>query len=317
MTSTPYVSIVIPAYKHALFIGEAIKSVLDQSFTGWELLIINDGSPDDTKSVVQPFLEDPRIQYIEQENKGQAATRNHGIAMARGEYIQLLDDDDLIAPDALQWKLDYLAANPNVSCIVGGVQYIDETGNYLGGLQGLQGQVTFRRLFKSSAFASPGQALFRRSCFKDVGLFDADLPGVDDTDFMFRLARSHRIVALQRLALFYRWHGMNASAKKHKMLLPAYTVHARYIRIVTPFYARWISRVDSLRGLHRYAGIPTLDYLKEGEGADSDKDQLREYYRDIFVKGMLKAPMFAVFWLVDMFKWSVLKPLRQLRQHKV
>jgi glycosyltransferase involved in cell wall biosynthesis len=311
------VSIIIPAFNHASFISKTIKSALDQSFTSWEMLIINDGSPDSTKSAVQPFLEDTRIQYFEQENKGQAATRNRGLGIARGEYIQLLDDDDLIAPDALQWKLDYLTAHPNVSCIVGGVQYIDEAGNYLGGLQGLQGQVTFRRLFKSSAFASPGQALFRRRCFEDVGLFDADLPGVDDTDFMFRLARNHRIEAVQRLALFYRWHGMNASAKKHKMLLPAYTAHTRYINEVKPFDARWLSRVHSLRGLHRYAGLPTLDYLKEGEGADSDKDQLRENYCDIFLKGMLKAPMFAFFWLVDIFKWSVLRLLRQLRQDKV
>jgi glycosyltransferase involved in cell wall biosynthesis len=311
------ISFIIPAYNHAAFIESSIRSIFAQKINDWELLIINDGSPDNTKRVVEPFLEDSRIQYFEQENRGQAATRNRGIRLARGEYIQLLDDDDLLAPDALQWKLDYLVANPNVACIVGGVQYIDGTGHYLGGLQGLQGQVTFRRLFKASAFASPGQALFRRSCFEAVGTFDAELPGADDADFMFRLARSHRIEAVKRLALLYRWHGMNASAKKHKMLVPAYTAQARYIGEVRPFYARWLSRVDSLRGLHCYAGLPTLDYLKDGTAEDPDKDQLRQSYRKIFIKGMLKAPMFGMFWLIDMFKRSVVKPLRQLRQHKV
>jgi glycosyltransferase involved in cell wall biosynthesis len=310
------VSIIVPAFRHASFISKAIESALDQSFTGWEMIIINDGSPDDTKSAVEPFLDDPRIKYYEQQNMGQAASRNRGIAMARGDFIQLLDDDDLLAPDGLEWKLEYLKAHPEASCIVGGVQYIDEEGKYLGSLQGLRGTVTLRRLFKSSAFASPGQALFRHSCFDDVGLFDADLQGVDDTDFMFRLARNHRIEAVQRLALLYRWHGTNASAKKHKMLLPAYTVHARYTGDVEPFYSRWRARVDSLRGLHRYAGLPTLSYLKEGDISNIEKSELRKHYRDIFIKGMIEAPIFAIFWLVDLAKWTVLWPLRRFLSAK-
>ncbi len=310
------ISVIIPAFNHAQLITAAIASLLGQRFVDWELLIINDGSPDNTKDMVQPFLKDPRIKYYEQENKGQAATRNRGIGLARGDFIQLLDDDDLLAPDALAWKLDYLKTHPDVSCIVGGVQYIDEEGNYLGTLQGLSGTVTFRRLFKSSAFASPGQALFRRSCFEEVGLFDANLPGVDDADFMFRLAREHRIEAVQRLALLYRWHGMNASAKKHKMLLPAYNVHARYIRDVEPFYSRWCARVDSLRGLHRYAGLPTLSYLKDGNVSDEEKIELRKNYRGIFIKGMIKAPIFAIFWLLDLARWAVLWPLRRFLSAK-
>src|SRR4051812_9960334 len=89
---SPVVSIVIPAYNHAHYIGEALASVFKQTFKDIEVIVINDGSPDNTEQILRHFADTGKIVYVYQENKGQAAARNHGLSIARGKYIAFLDD---------------------------------------------------------------------------------------------------------------------------------------------------------------------------------------------------------------------------------
>ena len=104
----PLVSVVIPTYKHANFVLETLDSVFAQTFTDFEVIVVNDGSPDNTAAVLRPMIASGKIRYIEQPNRGQAAARNRGILAANGEYIALLDDDDLWEPDKLQWQIEAL-----------------------------------------------------------------------------------------------------------------------------------------------------------------------------------------------------------------
>src|ERR1041385_3866377 len=99
--NSPKVSVIIPTYNHAEYLPEAIQSVLEQTYPDFELLIVNDGSTDHTGEVVQQFT-DPRIHYLEQENRGATAARNTGICASSGELIALLDADDLWHPEKLQ-----------------------------------------------------------------------------------------------------------------------------------------------------------------------------------------------------------------------
>ena len=117
---SPHVSVVIPTYNHSQYILSTIDSVFAQNYKGYEVIVINDGSPDDTAQVLKPLVEQNRIQYIEQENRGQAAARNRGLEVARGEFVAFLDDDDLWPPDKLEWQVAYLASHAEAVAVGGG-----------------------------------------------------------------------------------------------------------------------------------------------------------------------------------------------------
>ena len=97
----PRVSIVIPTYQHCDFILRTLSSVFEQSLGDYEIIVVNDGSKDDTATVLAPLVDAGRITYIEQENRGQSHARNVGLSRARGEYIAFLDDDDIWPPEKL------------------------------------------------------------------------------------------------------------------------------------------------------------------------------------------------------------------------
>src|SRR5260370_24652309 len=104
------VSVVIPAYRHRDFVLATLDSVFSQAFTDYEVIVINDGSSDDTTELLRPLAASGHIRYFEQANAGQATSRNRGIHAARGEFIALLDDDDLWPPDKLEWQVEALRA---------------------------------------------------------------------------------------------------------------------------------------------------------------------------------------------------------------
>lgn len=116
----PRISIIMPAYNAALFIRDAIMSVLSQSWTNWELIVINDGSNDDTADHVRSFT-DPRIQLIEQQNKGVSAARNAGLDRAQGELVVFLDADDRLPMNSLRARATILLADPTVDLVDGAV----------------------------------------------------------------------------------------------------------------------------------------------------------------------------------------------------
>lgn len=238
------ISIVIPAFRHAHYIPQTISSVLFQSVPEIELIIINDGSPDETADAVAPFVADSRITYLEQENQGQAAARNRGLSLARGEYVKFLDDDDLLPLGALEWAISYLETHPEVSAVIGGVQYIDGIGNPVGQLQSGQGMISLEDVLTASyPMASPGQTTFRTEALKKIGGFDTHLRNVDDFDLMCRFARREKAAFENRLALNYRWHGSNASSDPSAMYDRARQIVERYLPSVD---IRSRSRVRSL-----------------------------------------------------------------------
>ena len=100
------VSVIIPAYNSSQYVAETISSVIDQSFSNWELLIIDDGSIDNQKQVIAPFLKDARIQYFFKKNSGVSSTRNFGLENSRGKFVVFLDADDLFEPNFILSKLE-------------------------------------------------------------------------------------------------------------------------------------------------------------------------------------------------------------------
>jgi glycosyltransferase involved in cell wall biosynthesis len=125
------VSVIIPVYKVEKFVAATIKSVLAQTYKNFELLIIDDGSPDRSVEICQQFT-DPRIKIIRQENRGVAAARNIGIRQAQGEYIALLDADDLWLPEKLEKHVEHLESSPDVGVSFSRSAFIDSAGKPLG-----------------------------------------------------------------------------------------------------------------------------------------------------------------------------------------
>ncbi len=127
---SPPVTVLMPAYNAGLYIREAIDSVLQQTFTDFELLIVNDGSTDDTEALIRSYS-DPRIRIFSQENQGVTGALNRGLQLARGKYIARFDADDICYPDRLAVQYDFMEANPGCVLLGGASDYIDKDGHYL------------------------------------------------------------------------------------------------------------------------------------------------------------------------------------------
>lgn len=214
----PRVSVIIPAYHHAQFIGAAIDSVLAQTYRDFEIIVVNDGSPDDTEEVLRPYIEGGQIRYFWQENQGAAAARNNGAKMAVGELLAFLDDDDQWLPDKLEWQVEVMEASDIV--VVGGFNDGDRhisrnESSQIDTYQTLPTYVFFTR----NPFGSPGQTMIRRKAFDAIGGFDQDIWGADDLDIWIRLSRLGEVRKYSRLSLFYRSHDFNASHNYHRMAL--------------------------------------------------------------------------------------------------
>jgi glycosyltransferase involved in cell wall biosynthesis len=214
----PRVSVIIPAYHHAALIGKAIDSVLAQTYRDFEIVVVNDGSPDDTEEVLRPYIESGKIHYIRQENQGAAAARNRGVEMAEGELLAFLDDDDRWPSDKLEWQVAAIEATDTV--VVGGVN----DGERCICLNESSGVDTYQTLptysfFTRNPFGSPGQTLIRRTAFDAVNGFDPDIWGVDDLDIWIRLSRMGDVRKYSKLSLFYRLHDSNASHNYNRMAI--------------------------------------------------------------------------------------------------
>lgn len=222
----PIVSVVIPTYRHRDLVLTTLDSVWAQTFTSYEVIVVNDGSPDDTEQVLKTLAQSRRIRYVYQSNGGQASARNRGIAEARGEFIALLDDDDLWLPDKLQWQVDALRSHPDTAVVYGRADAIDEFGKDTVPL-GEDGKPlslpwetptgwVYEPFLRQNWILSPGQCLIRRSALDTLDgatPFDPapEMRGCDDWDLWCRLAETHNFLFQDRIALRYRFHNANAS----------------------------------------------------------------------------------------------------------
>lgn len=253
----PKVSVVIPAYNHAKFIAASIDSVLQQTFADYEIIVVNDGSPDNTAEVLSSLRNRGQVIYLEQANSGQAAARNRGIRTAQGEYIALLDDDDCWPPNKLAWQVERLESDPTLLLVAG------DTRESLADV--LRDQVlpvgdpdfaTLESIIVRNPIVSPGQTLIRKSALAAVGGFNESIWGADDWDLYLRLSRLGRLELHLRPTLFYRRHAGNASHHMVRLLRNVLRVLHHHLPAVAPAvrqecYAqarRWIYTVG-IRGM--------------------------------------------------------------------
>lgn len=206
----PLVSVIVPNYNYSAYVSEAIESALDQSYANIEVIVVDDGSTDDSIRVLEGF--GSKIKLIKQANAGVARARNYGVANSSGEYIAFLDADDLWMPDKIDRQVARLIADPEVGLVHVGVTEIDGKGQTVGErIDGMEGDVTKELLLLERSVVLGGGSGFivRRDLFESVGGFDEKLSTSADWDFFVRVSRLARLGFVPEPLLRYRLHGSN------------------------------------------------------------------------------------------------------------
>ena len=211
----PKVSVVIPTYNRARFIVDTIHSVLAQSFQDFEIIVVDDGSTDNTAQVVSGLP----VTYIRQENQGGPVARNNGLKVARGEYIAFLDSDDALLENALEKGVEVLDRHPEVGFSYGWAYLMDEKGHIFGLRRSRsrhsyvrEGREEIGELIFGNYIPSP-TSMIRRSCLEEVGAFDPELRVVsEDFELWVRLAKRYAVAYIAQPLAKYRVHPHSLSA---------------------------------------------------------------------------------------------------------
>jgi glycosyltransferase involved in cell wall biosynthesis len=202
----PAISVIIPTYNYGRFLSEAVDSVLCQTLGDLEVIIVDDGSTDNTPDVVRPYLSDNRVRYIRQENRGPSAARNRGIRKAKGEFIALLDADDVWLPSKIEKQLQLIRKSADVGLVYCLAENVDEKGEELPHVpMPHMEQATYKDLLYFP-LTLPSCVLTRKRIFDEVGLFDETLTAVEDTNMWIRILRHYKSAYVNEILVKIRKH---------------------------------------------------------------------------------------------------------------
>lgn len=219
----PTVSVIIPAYNQAHFLSDTLRSVLDGTYQDLEIIIVDDGSTDNTRQVAES-ISDPRIRYIFQENSGLSSARNTGIRNASGSLLTYLDSDDLFLPEKLSLLTDILEREPEIGLVAGQAIIIDENNQPLGEVftEPIPKDIT------NLLFGNPlhvGSVLLRSEWQDKVGFFDQNLRSYEDWDMWLRLARAGcQMGWVAKPVSLYRFHRNQMTRDDQQMTAATFAV---------------------------------------------------------------------------------------------
>lgn len=199
------VSVIIPVYGVEKYIAATVQSVLAQTYSDFELIIVDDGSPDRSVEVCQQFS-DPRVKIVSQANRGLAGARNTGIRHAEGDYLAFLDGDDLWLPDKLEKQIAHLEQSPDVGVSFCRSAFIDEAGDSLGTyLMPKLENITVTDLFRGSPLGNGSTPVIRRTVLEEIKFQDNLHGSIEDFYFDDRFRRSEDIECWLRIILQTSW----------------------------------------------------------------------------------------------------------------
>ncbi len=218
------VSVVIPNYNYAHYLRGAIDSALGQTYSDIEIIVVDDGSKDDSISVIEAYGD--RITAIRQKNQGVAAARNRGVASSTGEYIAFLDADDAWLPTKVEKQVAKFAESSNFGLVHVGVDEVDPNGRSLvHRLEGVEGDVSkiLVMLGREGVLGGGSGAMIRRAVFEEIRGFDERLSTSADWDLFYRISEISQVGFVPELLVKYRVHGTNMHANvgvlEHDMML--------------------------------------------------------------------------------------------------
>lgn len=301
-TNKPLVSVLMPAYNHQKYVQETIKSIINQTYQNIELIVIDDGSKDDTWNKIQelkPQCEKrfARCSFQTQQNKGTCYTFNKLLAQAQGEYVYIIASDDLVKPNSIELQVDFLIKHPEYSLVVGDNEIIDSKGEkcywdknrnnvynkneakFLTFVDYLKNGCSFFNEKNFGTYESlqignyiPNGYLIRKSTLDKVEPFSKDAP-LEDYFLMLQLSKYSKFKYLNKVLFSYRWHGANTITNVEKI--------EKYTNMVKQYEKEILSKLDFKNTLpdvemaakygfcYKSFGVPHLfeikKYLKDGK----------------------------------------------------
>jgi hypothetical protein len=225
--SVPDISVVMSVFNGERFLREAVESILEQSFTDFEFIIINDGSTDASGSILDRYQRsDPRVGVYHQQNRGLVASLNRGCSIAQGRYVARMDADDIAVKDRLMWQIEFMEANGEVAVLGGAVEFVDEKGKALRVAgRPLQNHEIQRVILDESVMWHPS-VLIRKTAFTAAGGY-RNVVDAEDYDLWLRIADDFQLANLPAVLLKYRIHpGQVSVARCKKQALGAAAARA-------------------------------------------------------------------------------------------
>jgi glycosyltransferase involved in cell wall biosynthesis len=278
-------SIIIPSYNNAHFLPETLESIFKQDYGDYELIVVDDGSTDSTRELLESYGN--RVTYLYQENSGACSKpRNEGLRIAKGEYISIFDSDDIMKPEKIRLQANFLDNNPDVGFVF--TDFCDFRGDVVS--RNHVGTCTiFNSLNKkkvgenehiidkkdsyetllSENFIGASSMVFRKSLFEDIGPFDESLDSGEDIDFTLRAAQKYDFGFVDKICHLRRLHDGNMTTKAEKMITRSLRVFGGHLVVPKSpeSQQRLIDKIAELHGSLAYHYRENARY----------RDALREY----------------------------------------
>lgn len=291
--SSALISVIITCYNHGKFLPIAIESVINQDYEFKEIIVVDDGSTDNTKEAVSQY---PAVRYIYQTNQGLSAARNKGIEESKGDFILFLDADDWLLPSALSFNYGLLENHPDVAFVSGGFEIIKEATNEIIKMQSHIEKDHFNRLLQFNYISMVATVLFRRWAFNDLR-FDTTLPASEDYDVYLKIARNHPVLHHSELIAAYRFHENNMSYNTLMMMDATFNS----IRRQEPFLRSKEERDSLKKGIENWK----LHYAKVVYGRYFLAEQRHNPNRkkEMHLLWVTNKSLYFRFYLKKIYKW--------------
>ncbi len=274
------VSVVIPTYNRAEYVAKAVDSVLAQTYSNIEVIVVNDGSNDNTEEVLASYGN--KIRHIVQDNAGVSAARNTGIRGAIGDCLAFLDSDDLWVSDKIQKQVDLLVKNPKSCGIYSNVVFVDEAGCIVSGgytPQELGAEGLFKNILVGKGKCRLQTLLVRKECLEDIGEFDATLKhGWEDRDFILRLSAMHRLLSIDEPLTKIVMH---SGTHRHQAMSPVQCAHD-YFSILDKIFLMKMDIPHDLKNKALSQGhfVVGKSYMQNGDFKNASSELITSLSKD-------------------------------------
>jgi len=276
-TIGPRFSVIIPAFNCERFIFETVQSVLEQRYPAAEIIIVDDGSTDKTKQVLDRISSSLPLRYHYQPNQGPSGARNCGAALAKGEWIAFLDQDDLWQPEKLLIQAQHVRSHPEAAILWCDYEYIDEAG---GTRKPLKRTDPLSSLMLNSFISPiPSTVIIRKDAFDAVGGFNSTLRGYEDWELFMRLASQFPVYFIDQILVKYRCHPKQLSRNIRSWAASWPLMHKLLVELWRDDSAKQASLLKISAAYHTYFG---KHFLRGG-----DVKEARRHFRASFEQNPL------------------------------
>jgi glycosyltransferase involved in cell wall biosynthesis len=256
----PFISVIIPTYNRLELLRETVNSVRSQTFTDFEIIVVNDGSTDGT---AEWLAEQTDIKAINQQNQGIATSRNNGAAAAQGRWLAFLDHDDLWAPTKLEVQAEYVRANPDVALVAAKHIRLGTKPRHSASCAWIKGNLFVKAY--SESFIHTSSVMIRRDVFDDIDGFPTRYKFADEFDVWLKISKAHPIAYVDQPLVFIRFYESNTSHNRVGVRTDTFDI------LMKNYDPDRISKAIFLRTLSDHDISFGRAYLKAGETADALK----------------------------------------------